>query len=237
MIPISVRIRSWIYLFAFLAWTTGSALLFLPLLVSRRSTVGAIRLWVRGVQALARSITGITFRSEGRENIPKGPCIVAAQHQSSFETYAMFLEFDRPVFVLKRELIYIPIIGWYMQRAGLVHIDRGAGATAMRKMMREAQAALDAGHQVIIFPEGTRVKPGQPVAYKPGIAALSTHCDAPVIPMALNSGYFWGKTRVLKRPGEIVFRYLPALPRGLPREEMLAELRRRLDAGSADLSR
>jgi len=237
LIPISVRIRSWIYLFAFLAWTIGSALLFLPLLVSRRSTVGAIRLWVRGVQALARSITGITFRSEGRGNIPKGPCIVAAQHQSSFETYAMFLEFDRPVFVLKRELIYIPVIGWYMQRAGLVHIDRGAGATAMRKMMREAQAALDAGHQVIIFPEGTRVKPGQLVAYKPGIAALSTHCDAPVIPMALNSGYFWGKTRVLKRPGEIVFRYLPALPRGLPREEMLAELRRRLDAGSADLSR
>jgi 1-acyl-sn-glycerol-3-phosphate acyltransferase len=237
LIPISVRIRSWIYLFAFLAWTIGSALAFLPLLVSRRSTVGAIRLWVRGVQTLARMITGITFRSEGRENIPKGPCIVAAQHQSSFETYAMFLEFDRPIFVLKRELIYIPVIGWYMQRAGLVHIDRGAGATAMRKMMREAQAALEAGHQVIIFPEGTRVKPGQSVPYKPGIAALAAYCDAPIIPMALNSGYIWGKTRILKIPGEIVFRYLPALPRGLPREEMLAELRRRLDAESADLSR
>ncbi len=237
MIPISVHIRSWIYLFAFVAWTVCASLAFLPFLVSRRTTVGAIRLWVRGVQTLARVITHITFRSEGRENIPHGPCIVAAQHQASFETYAMFLEFARPIFVLKRELIYIPVIGWYMQRAGLVHIDRGAGASAMRKMMREAQAALEAGHQVIIFPEGTRVKPGASVPYKPGIAALSTHCDAPVIPMALNSGYFWGKTRILKRPGEIVFRYLPALPRGLPRDELLAELRRRIDAESADLSR
>jgi 1-acyl-sn-glycerol-3-phosphate acyltransferase len=237
LIPIFVRIRSWIYFFAFLAWTISVALLALPLLIWRRSTVGAIRFWVRGVQTLARVITGITFRSEGRENIPHGPCIVAAQHQSSFETYAMFLEFARPVFVLKRELIYIPVIGWYMQRAGLVHIDRGAGAKAMRKMMREAQAALDAGHQVIIFPEGTRVKPGASVPYKPGIAALATYCDAPVIPMALNSGYFWGKTRILKLPGEIVFRYLPALPRGLARDEMLDELRRRIDAGSADLGR
>jgi 1-acyl-sn-glycerol-3-phosphate acyltransferase len=232
-----VWIRSWIYFFAFLVWTISSSLLFLPFLLTRRTTVGAIRAWVRGVQTLARVITGITFRSEGRENIPNGPCIVAAQHQASFETYAMFLEFDRPIFVLKRELIYIPVIGWYMQRAGLVHIDRGAGATAMRKMLREAQAALEAGHQVILFPEGTRVKPGMSVPYKPGIAALATHCDAPVIPMALNSGHFWGKTRILKRPGEIIFRYLPALPEGLSRDEMLAELRRRIDAADAELPR
>src|SRR5690606_9987350 len=152
---------------------------------------------------LARVICGVTFRSEGRENIPNGSCIVAAQHQSSFETYEMFLELENPVFVLKRELIYIPLVGWYMQRAGLVHIDRGAGATAMRKMLREAQDALEAGSQVIIFPEGTRVEPGRSVPYKPGVAALYAHCGAPVIPMALNSGYFWGKTRILKRPGEI----------------------------------
>lgn len=237
MSPKLVLLRSWIYLFAFLVWTIAIALICLPSLITRRSTLAVIRFWVRGVRAMAGVICGIGFRSEGRENIPAGPCIIAAQHQSSFETYAMFLEFDHPVFVLKRELIFIPVIGWFMQRAGLVHIDRGAGATAMRKMLREAQAAVDTGHQVIIFPEGTRAKPGEVVPYKPGIVALYTHCDAPVIPMALNSGHFWGKTRILKRPGKIVFRYLPALPRGLPRDEMLAELRRRIDAADGELPR
>ncbi|MGE4064090.1 MAG: lysophospholipid acyltransferase family protein [Rhodospirillaceae bacterium] len=231
----AVRLRSWVYLFAFLTWTISAALLFLPALVSRRSTVAAIRAWVRGVRTLARTICGITFRSEGREHIPAGACIIAAQHQSSFETYEMFLEFEHPVFVLKRELIFIPVIGWYMQRAGLVHVDRGAHASAMRKMLREAQAALDAGNQVIIFPEGTRVKPGASAPFKPGVAALYSHCDAPVVPMALNTAYTWGKTRILKRPGEIVFRYMPALPKGLGREEMLAELRRRLESASAEL--
>lgn len=231
-----VYLRSWIYLFAFVTWTTAAALAFLPALLTRRTSVAAIRAWARVVRTLARLICRISFRSEGRENIPEGPCIVAAQHQSSFETYAMFLEFDRPVFVLKRELIFIPVVGWYMQRAGLVHVDRGAGASAMRKMFREAQEALATGGQVILFPEGTRVKPGTSVDYKPGIAALYTYCDAPVIPMALNSGHIWGKTRILKRPGEIVFRYLPALPKGLSREEMLAELRKRIETAAAALS-
>ncbi len=231
-----VLLRSWIYLFAFLTWTVGLALTCIPLLIWRRTTVGAIRVWVHGVRTLARVICGVTFRSEGRENLPKGACIVAAQHQSSFETYEMFLELENPVFVLKRELIYIPVVGWYMQRAGLVHIDRGAGATAMRKMFREAHEALAAGNQVVIFPEGTRVKPGTSVPYKPGVAALYAHCDAPVIPMSLNTGTIWGKTRILKRPGEIVFRYRPALPKGLSRDEMLAELRVRLEAADAELS-
>lgn len=230
-----VWLKSWVYLVVFLAWTIGAAVVCLPTLVSRRWAVGAIRMWVRGIRFLARNITGITFRSEGRENIPEGPCIVAAQHQSSFETYEMFHELEHPVFVLKRELIYIPILGWYMQRAGLVSVDRGAGATAMRKMLRAAQNALDADNQVIIFPEGTRANPGEMKPYKPGIAALYAHCDVPVIPMALNSGHFWGKTRILKRPGEIVFRYLPALPRGLSRDAFLAELRSRIETADREL--
>lgn len=233
----SVWLRSCIYLPVFLAWTVGMSVLCLPALVSRRATVGAIRAWVRGIKVLARVICGVTFRAEGRENLPDGPFILAAQHQSSFETYALFLELERPVFVLKHELIYIPILGWYMQRAGLVSIDRGAGGAAMRKMLRAAQRALDAGSQVIIFPEGTRARPGQVVPYKPGIAALYAHCDRPVVPMALNTGHIWGKTRILKRPGEIVFRYLPPLPKNLSRDEMLAGLRARLDAADAALPR
>jgi 1-acyl-sn-glycerol-3-phosphate acyltransferase len=231
-----ILIRSWIYLVAFLAWTLGAAILCLPSLLKSSWTLAAIRMWIRGIMFLARTIVGIECRVIGKENLPaSGACIIAAQHQSSFETYRLFMDLPHPIFILKRELIWIPFIGWYMTRAGLISIDRGAGATAMRKMLRAAQAALDNGHQVVVFPEGTRVPPGESRPYRPGIAALYAHCTAPVIPMALNSGYFWGKTRVLKLPGEIVFQFLPALPPGLDKNGVLTELRARLDAADTAL--
>lgn len=236
-----ILIRSWIYLAAFLAWTLAAAILCLPSLLKSSWTLVAVRLWIRGIMVLARAIVGIDCRVLGQENLPLrsdggiGACIIAAQHQSSFETYRLFMDLPHPIFILKRELIWIPFIGWYMTRAGFVSIDRGAGASAMRKMLRAAQAALDNGHQVIVFPEGTRVPPGERRRYRPGIAALYAHCTAPVIPMALNSGYCWGKTRVLKLPGEITFQFLPALPTGLDKEGVLAELRTRLDAAEATL--
>jgi 1-acyl-sn-glycerol-3-phosphate acyltransferase len=231
-----ILIRSWIYLVVFLTWTLGLAIICLPVLLKSSWTLAAIRLWIRGIMLLARTIVGIDCRVTGKENLPpSGACIIAAQHQSSFETYRLWIDLPRPIFILKRELIWIPFIGWYMTRAGLISIDRGAGATAMRKMLRAAQAALDSGHQVIVFPEGTRVPPGESRPYRPGVAALYAYCTAPVIPMALNSGYFWGKTRVLKVPGEIVFQFLPALPPGLDKEGVLTELRTRLDAADATL--
>jgi 1-acyl-sn-glycerol-3-phosphate acyltransferase len=159
--------RSWLYLVAFLLWTLGAALVCLPALASRASTVAAIRMWVRVVMWLARTVVGVDCRVLGRENLPAGACIVAAQHQSSFETYRLFLELERPVFVLKRELTWIPIVGWFMRRAGLVPIDRGAGARAMRQMLRAADAALARGDQVVIFPEGTRTPAGRRAAPLP----------------------------------------------------------------------
>jgi 1-acyl-sn-glycerol-3-phosphate acyltransferase len=96
-------------------------------------------------------------------------------------------------------------------------------------MLRAADAALASGHQVIIFPEGTRTPPGVQQPYRPGVVAMYSRATAPLIPMALNSGRLWGKTRILKLPGEIVFKFLPALPPNLGRDEMLAELRRRLE--------
>lgn len=234
-----MRLRSWIYLAAFLSWTLGAAIACLPSLLKPSWTLRAIRMWIRGIMTLAEYIVGITCRVTGQEHLPTGPggalgpCIIAAQHQSSFETYRLFLDLPHPIFILKRELIWIPLVGWYMTRAGFISIDRGAGAPAMRKMLRATQAALDAGHQVIVFPEGTRVPPGEQRPYRPGISALYAHCTAPVIPMALNSGYLWGKTRVLKLPGEIVFQFLPALPPGLSREAVLTELRARLETAAA----
>jgi 1-acyl-sn-glycerol-3-phosphate acyltransferase len=221
------------YLIVFLIWTLGLAIVCLPMLVRRSWAHAAIVVWIRGLMTFARTIVGITCRVEGLEHVPPGACIIAAQHQSSFETYRLFVDLAYPVFVLKKELTMIPFVGWYMGRAGLVAIDRAAGAAAMRHTLRSAQAALDRGHQVVIFPEGTRTPAGVVNAYKPGVAALYLHCKAPVIPLALNSGRLWGKTRILKRPGVITFRFLPALPSGLGRDDMLAELRRRIDAADA----
>lgn len=230
-----IRLRSWIYLFAFLAWTLFCCLLCLPLVVSQKTTLAGVKIWVRGIMVLARVIVGITCRVEGREHVPDGPCIIAAQHQASFETYRLFLDVRHPVFILKRELSWIPFIGWYMYRIGLVPIDRAAGAAAMRKVLRAAQKSLGQGKQVVIFPEGTRLPAGVRRPYQPGVAALYAHCDAPMIPLALNSGHTWGKTRLLKIPGEIVFRFLPPLPRGMDRDTMLAELQRRLEAAAETL--
>jgi 1-acyl-sn-glycerol-3-phosphate acyltransferase len=229
-VPATVWLRSWIYLITFLLWTLGVGVLFLPTLIYPPWTLITVRLWIGGIMVLARVIVGIKCRVLGKEHVPSGACIIAAEHQSSFETYRLFKDLEHPIFILKRELTWIPIVGWYMTRAGFVGIDRGAGAGAMRKMLRATKKALEDGHQVIVFPEGTRVPFGEKRPYQPGIAALYNQCDVPMIPMALNSGYSWGKTRILKIPGEIVFQFLPALPRGLDRDRLLAELRRRFDA-------
>jgi len=229
-----IWLRSWIYSIAFVAWTAIAGVAFVPLLIHRTSTRVAIRLWVGGIMVLARGIAGISCRVIGQEHIPDGPCIIAAQHQASYETYRVFLEIDRPTLILKRELTWIPFVGWYMGRGGMVPIDRGAGASAMRKVLRGAQAALKRGEKIVLFPEGTRVPVGESRPYQAGIVALYNQCRVPVIPMALNSGVLWGKTRILKIPGEIVMRFLPALPEGLGKDEMLEMLRARIEG--ADLT-
>ncbi len=228
-ISLLIWLRSWVYLVVFLLWTLGVGVCFLPTLITRRTALIGVRTWIGGIMVLGRVICGISCRVLGKEHVPTGACIIAAEHQSSFETYRLFKDLEHPIFILKRELTWIPIVGWYMTRAGFVPIDRGAGAGAMRKMLRATEAALKAGHQVIVFPEGTRVPYGEKRPYQPGIAALYNQCDVPMIPMALNTGYFWGKTRILKIPGEIVFRFLPVLPRGMNRDTLLSELRRQFD--------
>ena len=225
-------IRSFIYLVVFLPWTLAVAILGLPFLITRQSALGVIRFWSRGVTFLARWIISVQFEIRGRENLPDGPCIIAAQHQSAFETYILFLPFKYPVFILKESLQWIPLVGWYIKRAGLITINRSAGANAMRHILKGADAAIGNGETVLIFPEGTRTAPGQRQDYKPGIVALYNHCQAPLIPMALNSGRIWGKTRLTKRPGTIVFEFLPAIPPGLKRDEFLTELRARLETAS-----
>lgn len=222
-------------LLAFL-WTATLAVLYLPLLAApRRWMQRAGRFWIRGVLALLAAICGLRHRIVGAELLPRGPVLIAAKHQSAWDTLIFHLLCDDPLFVLKRELLSVPLFGWYLRAAGNIPIDRGAGAGAIRAMTPLVQRRLAEGAQVIIFPEGTRTAPGSRRPYQPGIAALAARTGAPVVPVALNSGLYWGRRQLRKRPGTITLKVLPPLPPGLDRRTLMAELEQRIEAATAEL--
>ncbi len=158
-----------------------------------------IRSYARTSLWLLRVVCGTKVEWRGAEKIPKGACIVACKHQSAWETFALYAVLDDPVYVLKRELMWIPLFGWYMRKAGLIPIDRSAGMAALARMTARAQKALAGARaaQLIIFPEGTRRPPGAEPDYKPGIVYLYGKAGVPCVPMALNSGLYWPRRSLL----------------------------------------
>jgi 1-acyl-sn-glycerol-3-phosphate acyltransferase len=179
---------------------------------------------------------GIRHRVVGRENLPAGPAIIACKHQSSWETMAFTGLFDDIAIVLKRELLFIPVVGWAMARAGNIAVARGNGASALRGLVKQAKAAIAEGQSIVIFPEGTRVAPGEQKPYQIGTAALYRQLGVPVVPMALNSGLFWGRRKFVKRPGMITLEILPPIPPGLSREAFMEALRERIEGATARLA-
>lgn len=232
-------LRSVVFNVFYVAWTLVVGTLYLPLLMfPSRWMVPAVRYWGVGLVWGARILLGIRWRVEGRENLPAGGCIVASKHQSAWETLFLLTLLDRPVYILKKELFSIPFVGWYMRKVGTVAIDRKAGAAALKYMLRGAAVRVSEGRQIIIFPEGTRVAPGDTSKpYKPGVAALYAHLGdtVPVVPVALNAGLFWGRNSFIKRPGEVVVRILPPMPAGLDKKVFLTTLRDRIEAATNDL--
>ncbi len=223
-------------LFAALAmlWTLVLGIAYLPLLVlPRRRMQRLAAFWCRGLIGLARVCCGLRWRLEGAAYLPQGPAIIAAKHQSAWETLAFHVLLNDPVYVLKRELLALPLVGWYLRRTGMIAIDRSAGASALRRMLPAARAALDRGSQLIVFPEGTRTPPGSRRRYQPGIAALYERAgEVPVIPVAVNSGLYWGRQKFLKYPGLITLEVLPPVPQGLTRTAFLAELEQRIETAT-----
>lgn len=229
-------LRSALYVIGFFAWTVPLVILYLPFLVLPRTWfLPFVRLWSRGVMALLRVTVGISYRVEGAENIPPGPFIVASKHQSAFETFAFPLVVPDPAFVLKRELIWLPFFGWYLAKTGVIAIDRSAGTKALKSMVKGAMAARDHGRAIIIYPEGTRRAPGSAPQYHSGVAMLYGALDLPVVPVALNSGAFWGKRAFTKRPGEVVFKILPPIAPGLNRKAFMAQLESDIETATAKL--
>lgn len=226
-------LRSLVFNLFTVGWTLLMGLAFLPLLVlPQRWMIPGIRLWALGIIASARVIVGITWRVEGIENLPDGPLILASKHQSAWETLFFPVLLSRPVFILKKELLSLPVIGWYMRRGRMIAIDRKAGGAALKQVLRGAERVLGEGGQIILFPEGTRVAPGATKPYQPGIAALYHRFGdrgVPVVPVTLNSGTFWARQAWIKRPGEVVVKIFPPLPPGLPKDEFLETLRQTID--------
>lgn len=230
-------IRSAVFNAFFVAWTALVLLCYWPVRpFPRRYAQKTIRLWGIGVRAGLKWFVGLDFEIRGRHNIPPEPVIFASKHQSAWDTAFFGLIADQPAYIIKEELLSIPLWGAYARRCGAIIVNRDGGAQALKQMVRDSRAALDQGQPIIIFPEGTRTAPGQVLPYQPGVAALYARTGALVVPVALNSGLFWGRRDFIKRPGTIVVEFLPALPPGLDRRAFMAELENRIETATTRLA-
>jgi 1-acyl-sn-glycerol-3-phosphate acyltransferase len=201
-------------------------------LLPRRQFLSVPRGWARSSLWLLKVLAGTRFEVRGRENIPPGGFIVAAKHQSFWETFALYTLFDDPAFIHKRELTWIPFFGWYLWKAGMVPVNRRAGSLALVDMNRRARKEVARGRQILVFPEGTRRAPGAPAAYKFGIAHIYANLEVPCLPVGLNSGLFWPRRRFLRRPGTIIVEFMEPIQPGLSREVFLRELQTRIEESS-----
>jgi len=191
--------------------------------------------WRNANIALLRYIVGIKSEVEGAENIPAGPLIFASKHQSNWDVYAILPYCDeKPAFIAKRELMDIPFFGWAARSIDTISVDRRLGVEAIPRMLADARAAVAKGCRIIIFPEGTRKAPLAPPDYRQGIARLYEALGVPVVPVALNSGLYWGRHAVMW-PGTARARFLPAIPPGLSGAEFAARLERAIEAETTTL--
>jgi 1-acyl-sn-glycerol-3-phosphate acyltransferase len=204
-------------------------------IIAPKSLPPFTRFWSRAWLGMYRAICGVNYEVRGKENMPHGSCLLAVKHQSVWDTCALFAIFDRPVYVLKSELMFVPFFGWALARLGCIPVKRGTGKSALDNMVRGTRVALMQGKQVVIFPEGTRTTIGQPANYKTGISHLYTALEVTCVPVALNSGAFWPRHRFLRPPGTIVVEVLAAIPPGLGRKEMFDLMVSRIEGASQRL--
>lgn len=203
------------------------------------------RVWlIRGVQLWAKfnrlglqAIAGVRVELRGLENRPQGGAIYASKHQSTFETVSLLDLFGDPTFVLKKELLSIPLFGWYAKKAEQIPIDRSAGRAALQSLARRAREEMARGRQLVIYPEGTRRPAGAPPSYKPGVIHLYRDLGVPMVPVALNSGLFWPRHGFLRPPGTLVVEFLPAIPPGRDPDEAYEAMKTAIEEASDRLLR
>lgn len=224
----------------FVIWLYGLmaviGLICLPVLLGPRSwSKACFRFYLALVFAGLRVLCGIRIEIRGREHMPTGPALVASKHQSMFETLAFWQILPDPAIILKKELKFLPVFGWYAMKLKNVAVDRSAGAKALRDMLKAARERASEGRQIVIFPQGTRVGPGEAESYKPGVAGLYSAMGVPCVPVALNSGLYWPGSGFVRNPGTIIVEFLPAIAPGLPKAAFMAELETRIETASSAL--
>lgn len=235
-----ILLRSTLFNLAFFSATALLCVVCLPgLLLPRKGAVVIIRTFVRTVYFLEKHILGLDYEVRGIEHLPKeGAFIVAAKHQSPYETMKLHILFDFPAVVLKKELLKIPLWGKFLARSEPIAIDRSQGREAMQQVIDGALAVEKQGRPIIIFPQGTRVHTWQTTEdkpYKPGVVRMYKASNMPIVPLALNSGMFWPRDSWVKRPGKVVFEFLAPIRQGENSDTLLKSLQDRLETASKAL--
>lgn len=205
------------------------------LLLPRRIFWKVVHSWARINHWLLRTICGTNFEIKGYERIPPGALLIAAKHQSAWETFALVALFSDPFYVLKRELMWLPVFGWYIAKAEMIPIRRGAGGTALGEITERAKVEIARGRQLILFPEGTRRAVGAEPAYKFGGVRLYKELGVRCFPVALNSGVFWPRRKLVIYPGTIRMEFLEPIEPGLPEGEFAARMQDAIETATARL--
>lgn len=218
-------VRSALCTVCFYVWSIFMGLVMVPMLATPRPLFRCfVLLWSEGNFIIFRLIVGIRVEVRGRQFIPSGPAIVASKHQSEWETLIFLRLLRDPVYIMKKELGYIPGYGQFARKMKMIFIDRSGYAKTLRKLVQDAKKSIATGRVLVIFPEGTRVEPGKKLPYRTGIAALYSALDQSVTPVVLNSGLCWPKKSFRKYAGTIVIRFLEPIEPGLDRHEFMARL-------------
>lgn len=230
-------IRSLLFNFFFYLSMILQMILWTPIyfLMPRKKAWLVPKFWARSSLWLQKKIAGTDFIIEGLENIPAGAYIVAPKHQSFWDVFAFLPYLDDPVMILKRELMRIPVFGWYVGKMEMIPVDRGSRVKALKSITTGAEKAIAEGRQVLIYPEGTRRAPGAEPQYKYGVAHLYAELNLPVLPIAHNAGLYWPRRSIFRYPGAIRARVLPVIPAGLDKHEFLERLTRDTETGCDEL--
>lgn len=194
------------------------------ILFSRRIAVWAVRSWIKNTRLALRLICGIKTEIRGIENIPKGPLIWASKHQSMYDAFVPWLVLDHPAIVIKKELLWYPVFGWYAWRTDMIAIDRAGGSKTLRNMINASRKRMEENRQLLIFPEGTRQLPGAAPKYRPGVYGLYDELDVQVVPVATNIGLCWPRRGLRRRSGTVVIDILPVIKTGMQKKAFMDKL-------------
>jgi 1-acyl-sn-glycerol-3-phosphate acyltransferase len=231
-----ILLRSLLFGVAFYSWSVLLSVLMTPLLLAPWQWVAAgMKIWARGVIWLLRAVCDIRVEFRGLEHLPSGPALIAAKHNCMFDTMGPLVVIDGACYVMKRELTRIPVYGWFCEKTKMIVVDRKGHANALRALLANAKERVTEGRRVVIFPEGSRTAPGERREYQPGVAGLYRTLALPCIPMATNSGAHWPAHGFLRKPGTMVYQFLPAIAPGLSRAAFMADLKDHLERASDQL--